>query len=173
MIQVNSLTKTYGKVEAVQGVSFAVSAGEVYGLLLLLEAIDEVARGGTAVLLTTHYMDEAERVCDRVDIIDNGVIIKEGALDELRAAVEDVQIFSLRGRIDRAAMAEFVASLSGVDVVNEGDGEIVLSLSSHASGDASRLLETAAAIENITEVAIKPPSLESLFIRLTGRNTRE
>jgi ABC-2 type transport system ATP-binding protein len=140
--------------------------------LLMLEKVAEVARGGTAVLLSTHYLDEAERLCGRIGIIDHGRIITEGTLSELRAAVEDVQLFSLRGRFDRKPLLGFVQSLDGGRIVLDEEEELTISLPS-ASAHASALLEKAAAMEHVKEVAIRPPSLESLFISLTGRDLRE
>jgi ABC-2 type transport system ATP-binding protein len=140
--------------------------------LLMMERIAEVAGRGTAVLLSTHYLDEAERLCNRIGIIDHGSIIKEGTLTELRAAVEDVQLFSLRGTFDHEPFVEFVGSVEGGRVVTSDDEQLTVSLPS-GSPHAASLLERAAGIEYVTEVAIRPPSLESLFISLTGRDLRE
>jgi len=140
--------------------------------LLMLERVAEVAGGGTAVLLSTHYLDEAERLCGRLGIIDHGSIITEGTLAELRAAMEDVQLFTLRGVFERKPLVEFVETLEGGRVVLDDEKEITVSLPS-GSAHASSLLERAAAMEYVKEVAIRPPSLESLFINLTGRDLRE
>jgi ABC-2 type transport system ATP-binding protein len=140
--------------------------------LLIQEKMREVAEGGTAVLLSTHYLDEAERLCGRIGIIDDGRIIREGTLHELRAAVEDVQLFSLRGQFDREPLTAMVGAIEGGAILHEDEEEMIVSLPSNSS-EAPRLLETAAALEHIKEVAIKPPSLESLFISLTGREIRE
>jgi len=140
--------------------------------LLIQDAVREVAAGGTAVLLSTHYLDEAERLCGRIGIIDEGTIIREGTLHELRQAVEDVQLFSLRGQFERAPLESLVASIEGGDIIHQDEEEMIVSLPS-TSDDAQRLLEAAASLEHVKEVAIKPPSLESLFIRLTGRQIRE
>ncbi len=78
--------------------------------LLLLERIREIAGKGTAVLMSTHHLEEAERLCRRVGIIDEGRIIKEGTLESLRAEVSDVQLFSLRGTFDRARLRGVVAT---------------------------------------------------------------
>jgi ABC-2 type transport system ATP-binding protein len=140
--------------------------------LLIQESVREVAGRGTAVLLSTHYLDEAERLCNRIGIIDDGRIIREGTLQELRQAVEDVQLFSLRGQFDHAPLGALVDSIEGGSILYEGEEEMIVSLPSNSS-DATRLLEKAATLEHVKEVAIKPPSLESLFIRLTGREIRE
>ena len=139
--------------------------------LQILERIEEIAKEGTAVLFSTHYLDEAERLCQRVGIIDEGTIIKEGTLGELRAEVEDVQIIHFRGLFAHGPLEEFVASIGG-EVIRQTDEELVISLPS-TSGQVTRLLENAAALEDVNEVSVRPPSLESLFIRMTGKAIRD
>jgi ABC-2 type transport system ATP-binding protein len=140
--------------------------------LLLLEKIREIAARGTAVLLTTHHLEEAERLCHRVGIIDAGKIVKEGTLAELRAEVQDVQLFSLRGGFARDGLRDAIARVPGAEVVLDSADEVVVAAPS-GSGQSARLLEVAASLSDVREVTIKPPSLESLFIRLTGRELRE
>jgi ABC-2 type transport system ATP-binding protein len=140
--------------------------------LLILDRIREIAAKGTAVLLTTHHLEEAERLCHRVGIIDGGRIIKEGTLAALRAEVEDVQLFSLRGGFERERLRQAVASMAGAEILLDDEHEVVVAVPTGAAQTA-RLIETAASLERVQEVAIKPPSLESLFIRLTGRELRE
>lgn len=140
--------------------------------LLLLDRIREIAAGGTAVLMSTHHLEEAERLCHRVGIIDGGHIIKEGTLASLRAEVADVQLFSLRGGFDRARLRAVVATLSGAEILLDEEREVVIAVPS-GSAHVSRLIELAGSLDQVNEVAIKPPSLESLFIRLTGRELRE
>ena len=91
---------------------------------------------------------------------------------ELRAEVEDVQLFSLRGGFDRERLRHAVASMSGAEIILDDEHEVVVAVPTGA-GQTARLIETAASLELVQEVAIKPPSLESLFIRLTGRELRE
>ncbi len=140
--------------------------------LQILDHIEEITRRGTAVLLSTHYLEEAERLCDRIGIIDEGAIIIEGTLHELRAGIEDVQIIRLRGTFDRAPLAAFVEQIDGGKVM-PGDAEEMVVAMPSASVHATRLLEMAASLENVREVSVRPPSLESLFIRLTGKELRE
>jgi len=140
--------------------------------LQLLEQIQSISANGTAVLLSTHYLEEAERLCDRIGIIDEGAIIKEGTLNELRAEIEDVQIIHLRGGFDRAPLRSFVDGIEGGSVLLGDNEEMVVTLPSK-SGYATRLLELAASLEQVREVSVRPPSLESLFIRLTGKEIRD
>ncbi len=140
--------------------------------LLLLDRIREIAANGTAVLMSTHHLEEAERLCQRVGIIDGGHIIKEGTLAQLRAEVEDVQLFSLRGQFDHDRVRHVVGELGDAEILRDEAGEMVVAIPT-GSNHASRLIEIAASLQQLQEVAIKPPSLESLFIRLTGRELRE
>jgi linearmycin/streptolysin S transport system ATP-binding protein len=140
--------------------------------LLLLDRIREIAANGTAVLMSTHHLEEAERLCHRVGIIDGGHIIKEGTLDQLRAEVADVQLFSLRGQFDHDRVRQVVGELGDAEILRDEPGEMVVAIPT-GSSHASRLIEIAASLQQLQEVAIKPPSLESLFIRLTGRELRE
>ncbi len=140
--------------------------------LLILDRVREIAARGTAVLLTTHHLEEAERLCHRIGIIDHGRIIKEGTLAALRAEVEDVQLFSLRGGFARTNLRTAVAAMSGAEIVLDDENEVVIAVPTGAAQTA-RLIEMTASLDAVQEVAIKPPSLESLFIRLTGRELRE
>jgi len=139
--------------------------------LLILERVREVADNGTAVLLSTHYLEEAERLCDRVGIIDHGEIKREGTLVELRATVEDVQLLTLRGSFSGKAAGDFAAAIDGV-VEAAGDGELTVSLPAGSTA-AGNVMERARSLDGVSEISVRPPSLESLFIRLTGRELRD
>ncbi len=139
--------------------------------LLLLDRIREIADGGTAVLLSTHYLDEAERLCDRIAIVDHGEIRREGTLAELRAEAGDETLVTLRGAFDADAARAYAERLGG-ELVTAADGEVTVSL--RAGGDgAAAALERAGHLEHVSEVSVRPPSLESLFIRITGRELRD
>ena len=128
--------------------------------------------GGT-VLLTTHYMDEAERLCDRLAIVDHGQIIAEGSPAELieRLGGHHVIEFSLAG--DSYHAAETWHSLPGVDSVHNNDGLMSLNVREpHRTIPA--LLEAvdqqSAQLEHLTT---RQASLEDVFVRLTGRHLRD
>lgn len=140
--------------------------------LMILDAVREIASEGSAVLFCTHYLDEAEKLCNRVGIIDRGEILKEGTLDELRRDVENVQIVTLRGSFSGCEATEAFSSIGGSRIVRQSEEEIVLSVPS-APGTTRSLFDLSAGLENVLEISVKPPSLESLFIALTGRDIRE
>ncbi len=126
---------------------------------------------GTAVLYTTHYMEEAERLCDRIGIMDAGRMIASGALPHLlaRAACHDVVVLrGLPAAVDRRA----IGGLPGVSRLDERDGAIRLFVANAALvlGGLSRVIGRFAAD---VAVEIAPPSLEHLFLQLTGHELRD
>ena len=129
-------------------------------------------RGGT-VLLTTHYMDEAERLCDRLAIVDHGQIIAEGSPAELIAKLggHHVVEFVLSG--NGHASDGMWKSLPGVDSVLSDDGLVSLSVREpHRTIPAllAKVEEQSAQLEHLTT---RQASLEDVFVRLTGRHLRD
>jgi ABC-2 type transport system ATP-binding protein len=139
----------------------------------LLEVVRQQVAEGTCVLYTTHYLEEAETLCDRIAIIDHGKIIAAGTLAELRGMVGERDTVRLSGRFDPASAREALRHLEGAEVVQAEAGELRLALA-----DASRKLPelfgalTACGSE-MRETTVTRPSLESLFIHLTGKELRE
>src|SRR6266571_9137626 len=136
---------------------------------------DEVRRmheGGTTVFLTTHYLDEADALCDRVAIIDYGKIVAEGTPEELKRAIAgDVVTFSVAGDQQRAMDA-----IKDQDFVREArleDGSVHLYVDRGevAMPAILRLLDGAGL--RLTTVELHRPSLDDVFLRQTGRSLRE
>ena len=138
----------------------------------LLELVRDQARAGACVLYTTHYMEEAESMCDRLAVMDHGNIIAQGTLAELRAMLAERDLLRLTGVFQPEEVRECLANLEGVDIVQADETQLALSVS-----DAShRLPSIFAAINSAGEVrgtTLTQPSLESLFIKLTGKELRE
>jgi ABC-2 type transport system ATP-binding protein len=139
----------------------------------ILGNVEALSEAGMAVLYTTHYMEEAERLCDRVAIIDEGEIKAEGTRREL------VAILGERDRVSLDASGEVAAAaraLSGLDAVEEAihrEAGIDLILS-NASRHLPQLLETAAdAGAEVTGVDVVEPDLEAVFLKLTGKALRD
>ena len=140
----------------------------------LWDIIRAFQRDGGTVLLTTHYMDEAERLCDRLAIVDHGQIIAEGSPADLidRLGGHHVVEFSVSGNSDGAAF-EAWNGLPSVESVREDDGMIALNVKQpHLTIPA--LLE---AIDkqgrHLQHLTTRQASLEDVFVRLTGRHLRE
>jgi ABC-2 type transport system ATP-binding protein len=139
----------------------------------ILASVEELGRQGMAILYTTHYMEEAERLCDRVGIIDHGQIKAEGTRREL------VSLIGQKDRVDLAASGELAAAaqaLHGIGGVHEAtphEGGIGL-LVEEARTLLPRILETASAAgASVSGVEIVEPDLEAVFLHLTGRALRD
>jgi ABC-2 type transport system ATP-binding protein len=138
----------------------------------LMELVREQVGTGTCVLYTTHYMEEAESLCDRLGIIDHGRIIAQGTLQELRAMVGERDLLRLTGVFEPEAVRASLSLMDGVEVMHADEALLSLSVN-----DAShRLPSIFAALNSHGEVrgtTLTQPSLESLFIKLTGKELRE
>jgi len=140
----------------------------------ILENVEALRGEGVAVLYTTHYMEEAERLCDRVGIIDQGRLIAEGTRRELVAQV------GKRDRIELAASGDLVGLAAGcrrtVDGVEEAT--VVAGGLHLVARDGRRLLpkllELAemAGVE-VSSVEVVEPDLEAVFLHLTGKALRD
>jgi ABC-2 type transport system ATP-binding protein len=139
----------------------------------LWEIIRGFQRKGGTVLLTTHYMDEAERLCDRLAIVDHGQVIAEGSPPDLitRLGGHHVVEFSVTGS-DGAAMAPW-RSLPSVESVREDDGLVALNVKQpHLTIPALlQAIETRGG--TLQHLTTRQASLEDVFVRLTGRHLRE
>jgi ABC-2 type transport system ATP-binding protein len=140
----------------------------------LWDIIRAFQKAGGTVLLTTHYMDEAERLCDRLAIIDHGQLIAEGTPSDLidRLGGHHVVEFSVTGNSDGTALDKWRA-LPGVDSVRHDDGLVCLNVREpHRTIPA--LLD---AVHNqgsqLLHLTTRQASLEDVFVRLTGRHLRE
>jgi ABC-2 type transport system ATP-binding protein len=141
--------------------------------LNILEVVREVAAGGTAVLYTTHYLEEAEQLCHRIGIMDHGLILAEGTLEELERMVGAAELVTVEGRFEADAAAARLAALPGVRVLTAEPGRLVVATEGARRGSAALL---AAVYEDglaVEAVSIQPPSLNSLFLKLTGRELRD
>ena len=138
----------------------------------ILDLVREMARGGACVLYTTHYMEEAESLCDRLAVVDHGRLIAQGTLPELRALCAERDLLRLSGVFQPAAVRAALEA-DGLEILHAEENALTL-----AVPEASRRLPAlfallAAAHAEIHSTTITQPSLESLFIKLTGRELRE
>jgi ABC-2 type transport system ATP-binding protein len=138
----------------------------------ILDLVRAIATAGAAVVYTTHYLDEAERLCDRIGIIDRGSILAEGTLQELRDAAGAREIIALRGTFAADVVSREMGRHPEYDVLKVTDTELLLTVQ-RAEQHVAALLAAAGSLGDVREVAIRQPSLESLFIKLTGRELRE
>ena len=137
----------------------------------ILGVVRGVADAGTAVVYTTHYLEEAEQLCDRIGIVDRGRILAEGTLDELKGRLGEEDVVTLWGRFEADAARAALAPIPGTRVLSATAGKIALSAGER--GAAALLAEIHGRELAIERVAIEPPSLNALFLRLTGRELRD
>jgi linearmycin/streptolysin S transport system ATP-binding protein len=139
----------------------------------ILTSVETLSTQGMGILYTTHYMEEAERLCDRVGIIDEGQIIAEGTRSELVALVgsEDKVSLSAAGNLQVAADA--LAKLDRVRGVTVRDGGLDLLV--HGASELLPELLVAAAADGVAirSVEVIEPDLESVFLHLTGKALRD
>jgi len=141
--------------------------------LAMWEAVRGLREQGITVVLTTHYMEEADELCDRVAIIDHGKILVQDTPAALKASIGGEKIYDLRLR-EALRLAELEASLRGVEGVagvEAIDGGLRV-IARAQDGLLARVVTLANpfGLEDMTSAAA---SLETVFIRLTGRDLRE
>ncbi len=144
----------------------------------LWDIIRAFQRDGGTVLLTTHYMDEAERLCDRLAIVDHGQIIAEGSPADLidRLGGHHVVEFSVSGNSDGAALGlakEAWRGLPSVESVREDDGMVALNVKQPHLTIPALLNAIDRQGSQLQHLTTRQASLEDVFVRLTGRHLRE
>jgi ABC-2 type transport system ATP-binding protein len=139
----------------------------------LLELVRAQAQAGTCVLYTTHYMEEAESLCDRLAIVDHGRIIAQGTLPELRALLGERDLLRFAGSFRPEATRQALQQLDGIDVLQADDNVFVLSLADASSRLPAVFAALHAAKAEVRGTTMTQPNLESLFIKLTGKELRE
>ena len=139
----------------------------------ILTSVEELSAEGMAVLYTTHYMEEAERLCDRVGVVDLGRLVAEGTVRELTAVVGESDRVHLTAAGNLEAAARAVRELPGVRRTTvRSDGIDVID--ADARSGLSRLLSTVtAAGVSIRSVSVDEPDLEAVFLHLTGKRLRD
>lgn len=141
--------------------------------LNILDVIKEVAQAGTTVLYTTHYMDEAEQLCDRIAIIDHGRILALGTLAELTTRAGEAEVLRLSGDFSSQLSREGLHGIGGVRVLRSDDTSAVLSIDPEGPGLLAVLPEVLEGDLTVDDVSIQRPNLQSVFIALTGRELRD
>jgi len=132
---------------------------------LVWDEIRTLRKKGVTIIITTHYMDEAAELCDRIFIMDNGKIIEQGKPSELvkKHVGDDVLEFDMNEKLVQSLKAELP------DAVFETFGERVHVFTSQAHGVFERCLEAHPA----TNVTIRNANLEDVFLKLTGSKLKE
>ena len=130
-------------------------------------------RASATVIFSTHVLDDVERICDRVGILDRGRLVTEGPLDDLLAQYA-LPLFRIDPEPDQdlevAALARTLRAAAWVDSVTEHDGRLVVSVTDEAAASARLLPLIVATGLRLAAFERARPSLEDVFLRLVGRD---
>jgi ABC-2 type transport system ATP-binding protein len=134
----------------------------------LWDAIEALVSEGTTVLLTTQYLDEADRLADRIAVIDQGLVIAEGTPDELKAQVggERLEIHLCDGARGEEAVSALASIASDRPFLEDGTVRVPVAERRGTIADAVRRLDEAGIA--IDDIAVSTPTLDDVFLTLTG-----
>jgi ABC-2 type transport system ATP-binding protein len=137
--------------------------------LNILDIIRNGVSSGMTAIYTTHYLEEAEKLCDRIAIIDRGKILAQGTLGELVKLAGEGSLVTVRGAFAREEVSPL---LKGITVQHLESGSLRIRVPDRAELGAAlgRLFSGGIAVE---EISIQEPSLEGVFIKLTGKEMRD
>ena len=137
----------------------------------IYDVIEELRRDKKTIVLTTHYIEEAERLCDRVAIVDHGQIIAQGSPRELKQASADKTRIEVR--LAREEAEDALRGLEGVTDCRAVNGNYVLHCQRPPQAIVSLVKHLEASSNELVSLEIAAPSLEDVFIELTGRRLRD
>jgi len=132
---------------------------------LIFEALENLQRQGKTLLYTTHYMEEAERLCQRVAIMDCGRVIAEGAISELHRLIPSKSIV----RVELSEGTPVPAAIPGAQNVNLSGRTVSFEIADLKTG----LPAAIASFSSVERVETERPTLEEVFLHLTGRSLRD
>ncbi len=141
--------------------------------IAMWDAVRALRSQGITVVLTTHYMEEADELCERVAIIDHGKILVEDTPAALKASVGAGKIYELdlHDQAGRSSLPESLRALTGITAVEQTESGVRV-FAQPVDGLLSEVVRNADPF-GLRDLTITEPSLETVFIRLTGRDLRE
>ena len=139
----------------------------------LWDLIQEFKQAGRTILLTTHYMEEAEQLCDVVAIMDHGMVITRGTPRELIASIGVEHVVELSTGGARAPDVQALRALPGVRDVQQADGGVRVQAAELHRAVPALLAEIARQELPLTELRTRSATLEDVFMALTGRHLRD
>ncbi len=138
----------------------------------ILEAIHKANSEGMSVLYTTHYMEEAQELCDRIAIMDQGKIIAEGTLEGLQAIIEDSGFLELTLR-DPETVNDTILEVPGVKSFTQDRTQVMIENDHNVDNLTELITWFSGQNLRIREIETKKPDLEDIFLALTGKQLRD
>jgi ABC-2 type transport system ATP-binding protein len=143
----------------------------------LFDLVEAERDAGACVLYTTHYMEEAERLCDSLAIIDHGKIIAQGTVAELKAQLGARDALQLTGSFPehttRSAIEALAPNIANLEILSQDEDTLMLTLSTASQHLPAIFQAVASAGGSVSETNLRSPNLETLFLLLTGKELRE
>jgi ABC-2 type transport system ATP-binding protein len=137
--------------------------------LALWDIIESLVQGGTTVLLTTQYLEEADRLADSISIIDNGQVIAEGTADQLKSSVGGQRVaVTYVDDADTAAVEEVLRRQGSGAVVSDGERTLVVPVSDGAAALGAIMADIDASGIAVHDAGMRRPTLDDVFLQLTG-----
>jgi ABC-2 type transport system ATP-binding protein len=140
--------------------------------LQILEVIRAQARAGCAVLYTSHYLEEAEALCDRIAVLDHGRVLAAGTVADLRRLVGEGPLVQLRGEIDAERLQAVAGRCPGVTLMSAADGTAAFS-ARDAAACSALVRELFQGGFKVEDLRVQEPTLQALFLKMTGRELRD
>jgi len=144
----------------------------------LFEMIEAERDNGACIVYTTHYMEEAERLCNSLAIIDHGKMIASGTVEELRAQLGARDVLQLNGHFPAETTKNSIQALGersniDIEILSEHEDSVTLTMSS-ASQYLPAIFQAISEVGgSVSETSLRSPNLETLFLLLTGKELRE
>ncbi len=139
----------------------------------ILDIVKQIVAQGRTVLYTTHYLEEAEDLCDRLAIIDHGEMLAEGTVNELKLQLGEGSLLTVQGGFAAEELTNAVAGIPGLQPVEIASGRGMLMVARDGQGVSHALEGLFQAGLTFDDISIKEPNLEDLFLKLTGRELRD
>ena len=142
--------------------------------LALWEILRDLHRAGQTILLTTHYMEEADALCQRLAIIDHGKVLALGTPEELKSRLGADTVITLSFDEPPGPLVGRFEKLKAVDHVESADDTTIRVYAAEADGLLADMVTLATKSKvRVTDASSQPPTLEGVFLALTGRDLRE
>jgi ABC-2 type transport system ATP-binding protein len=140
--------------------------------LRILDVVRDQARSGRAVLYTSHYLEEAEQICDRLAIIDHGRVLASGTVAELRRLVGEGPVVRVRGSIDGDGLKALAGRCPGVSFLS-ADGDSASFSARDPDACSGLVRELFGSGQKLDDLRVQEPNLQSVFLKLTGHELRD